>query len=765
MTLRKLVPIALLTALALGAAARPAHSASAAPDTVGLPYVTQIHTLPVQPCPTQPTRIVVEGVFPTPCGKVLGHDSDTRTIYFSSPAPSCVRCPGDPVLWADTLDVGFLQAGYHSMVLTLAEVDSCTSPPTITNHQDVFTFAVTLDCEPPNPIRYVEYVGIERAHAPIPCPDDSIRVMSGGTLLDDCSARPICPNDSILVRFGGTFPDNCRRLRRINLLPMYLTPLPQPPIVQLVFDNLCCADMLCMPGPVSWVAGVTLPPLPTNNYWLITEAVEVCCRDTVLPDDPRGTRTDPFRVTTPDSCGVDSAACVRTHWDHTSNVGGCDAMIDVEGRASLTMIARSRVPLSALQGRIGVTEVHASQIPLPIASIEAVGAAAGFQVAWEPTANGAEFVMFTTGAPIPASSAEESGYPVLRVTFQSVPVLVYDPDLRWYAQVIELFGSDPNGEGVPDCVTDRRHYADVGVICLGGGTCELNGDGRTDVRDLVRMVNCLYGIGPCPTNPDTTLDCDGNGDFDLDDVLCCAYRVLDRPWTGGDSSRSEPAISVQFGTPVRTESGFDIPMRLEGADRVGAARIALSMPDALAAGATVTVASGGSNWLKLNQARAGQQVIGLIDITSPAILALRPATLDLVLHVPAPVADAQITVAAAEFSARDGVQLVADLGAPAVRIGAGVTLALSAARPNPFNASTEFRLSLDAPADVDVGVYDLAGRRVAGLHHGRLEVGVHRFTWDGRAEDGGRVGAGVYFARASSGSANQVRKLILVQAR
>ncbi|MEM1095876.1 MAG: T9SS type A sorting domain-containing protein, partial [Bacteroidota bacterium] len=56
---------------------------------------------------------------------------------------------------------------------------------------------------------------------------------------------------------------------------------------------------------------------------------------------------------------------------------------------------------------------------------------------------------------------------------------------------------------------------------------------------------------------------------------------------------------------------------------------------------------------------------------------------------------------------------------------------LSAVYPNPFNPSAQFSLSVRAAQVVEVGVYDLVGRRVALLHNGLLNPGrVHRFMLD-----------------------------------
>ena len=54
-------------------------------------------------------------------------------------------------------------------------------------------------------------------------------------------------------------------------------------------------------------------------------------------------------------------------------------------------------------------------------------------------------------------------------------------------------------------------------------------------------------------------------------------------------------------------------------------------------------------------------------------------------------------------------------------------------------------------ADVDVSVFDLAGRRVATLARGRFGPGAHVVPWDGRGADGSGARAGMYFVRGRIG--------------
>ncbi|MBK7366498.1 MAG: T9SS type A sorting domain-containing protein [Candidatus Eisenbacteria bacterium] len=67
---------------------------------------------------------------------------------------------------------------------------------------------------------------------------------------------------------------------------------------------------------------------------------------------------------------------------------------------------------------------------------------------------------------------------------------------------------------------------------------------------------------------------------------------------------------------------------------------------------------------------------------------------------------------------------------------------MSAARPNPSAGRATFAVALPALGDVDLAIYDLAGRRVATLWRGTLAAGEREFAWDGT-----HAKSGVYFAR------------------
>ena len=83
--------------------------------------------------------------------------------------------------------------------------------------------------------------------------------------------------------------------------------------------------------------------------------------------------------------------------------------------------------------------------------------------------------------------------------------------------------------------------------------------------------------------------------------------------------------------------------------------------------------------------------------------------------------------------------------------------------PNPFNPTTMVRFALPEDGEVHLAVYDVLGRRVRVLTHGRLSGGAHSVAWDGRDDSGAAVGSGVYLARLTTSGGTSVRKMLLVR--
>ena len=88
-------------------------------------------------------------------------------------------------------------------------------------------------------------------------------------------------------------------------------------------------------------------------------------------------------------------------------------------------------------------------------------------------------------------------------------------------------------------------------------------------------------------------------------------------------------------------------------------------------------------------------------------------------------------------------------------------LALYRPTPNPFEHTVRFAYAVARNDErVEIGMYDVAGRRVRTLATGAQSAGRYEVSWDGRADDGVRTQAGVYFLRSAVGSNSQVVRVV-----
>jgi hypothetical protein len=91
------------------------------------------------------------------------------------------------------------------------------------------------------------------------------------------------------------------------------------------------------------------------------------------------------------------------------------------------------------------------------------------------------------------------------------------------------------------------------------------------------------------------------------------------------------------------------------------------------------------------------------------------------------------------------------------------TTRLQGSYPNPFQASTRIRFSLEREEAVELEVYDIAGRVVKRLARGRLGAGSHALVWDGTDLSGRRAAPGIYHYRLTAGSTTGTGRMALVR--
>ncbi len=83
--------------------------------------------------------------------------------------------------------------------------------------------------------------------------------------------------------------------------------------------------------------------------------------------------------------------------------------------------------------------------------------------------------------------------------------------------------------------------------------------------------------------------------------------------------------------------------------------------------------------------------------------------------------------------------------------------------PNPFNSQTVIPWFVLDRGVARLEVFALTGQRVAVLHDGPQEAGLHRLRWDGRDDQGRLLASGVYVYRLVTAGGAQTRKLTLLR--
>ena len=90
-------------------------------------------------------------------------------------------------------------------------------------------------------------------------------------------------------------------------------------------------------------------------------------------------------------------------------------------------------------------------------------------------------------------------------------------------------------------------------------------------------------------------------------------------------------------------------------------------------------------------------------------------------------------------------------------------LVLNQNYPNPFNPSTPIAFRLVDMTRADLSIYDVRGRRVRSLIDRVLPAGEHTFVWDGKNDEGEKVGSGSYFYRLVANEEMITRRMVVAK--
>ena len=318
-----------------------------------------------------------------------------------------------------------------------------------------------------------------------------------------------------------------------------------------------------------------------------------------------------------------------------------------------------------------------------------------------------------------------------------------------------------HAEGLEICPEIGRQRPTIVPVCIeaGADTCDANGDGRADVRDLITMVNC-FRLEDLPIGGSRVCqDCNQDSTFNIADILCCARHILRAPNLPTDSSTWSSDVRVAFGEFVRAGDNWIVPVRVTGAEGLAGTLLRLRYPGdrwrahtpVYTTDGGVTAPSGGG-WMPLADTGVpGEANIGWLKIGEGSESELS-FTLIMESTGTAQPGD-ELVVEGADLVRPDGRSLRPTAALPRASLLDGAIpppetvpskIALGPALPNPFTSTTRFAVSLPRESMIELTIHDVAGRVVATLARGRFAAGVKDFAWNGA---GAR--SGVYFARLS----------------
>jgi len=166
---------------------------------------------------------------------------------------------------------------------------------------------------------------------------------------------------------------------------------------------------------------------------------------------------------------------------------------------------------------------------------------------------------------------------------------------------------------------------------------------------------------------------------------------------------------------------------------------------------TLTTANGGFSLPDMEANDRGELYVCRNDFASPGLLVFRMSD-DTFLA--GPLSTGLPPLAVTFDHANDAVTAV-----PAPASGAATSLALSAPWPNPVRASARFAISAPAGAAVQLNLIDVSGRRIRTLE---ARSGTDAIVWDRTDEQGRRVPAGIYLARARAGDAQRSVRVVVI---
>jgi hypothetical protein len=311
----------------------------------------------------------------------------------------------------------------------------------------------------------------------------------------------------------------------------------------------------------------------------------------------------------------------------------------------------------------------------------------------------------------------------------------------------------------------------LGDVAGGGAACA--GDNQVTTADI-SALGAHYGAQLAVGSPFSCLDVGPTADGTIDgrpspdqrlsfkDLILYAinFSLVSMPAQRPDAAAVN-ALRIAAASVPAVGQSFDVALEMEGAGDVQGLSAQLAWDPAVVEAIGV---SGGE--LMARQGRPGVVLSPGPGGVDAAMLGVGggiagSGTLATVTFRVKAAGDPAIRIA--NVDARDAQNRALGLNTSG---GAGAIpgrTALRMAFPNPFSQDMTIALALSKSGPANVGVFDVAGRKVRTLVQGVQAAGERLVTWDGRDDSGARLGAGVYMLRLDAGGHSETRAVRLVK--
>jgi len=246
------------------------------------------------------------------------------------------------------------------------------------------------------------------------------------------------------------------------------------------------------------------------------------------------------------------------------------------------------------------------------------------------------------------------------------------------------------------------------------GSGDVNGDGDSNVLDIVTIVNVILGGEFADECAAAAADVNGDGQANVLDIVQIVNGILGGRVDVGDATS---------GQLIKSNGA----LTLEANGYIGGVQMTLSH------GADFSIELGAS---------------------SIGVAAYKTVGNETKLVIVAPEGEELFTYTG-DFEI---VDMIVANSQDRVNIGAPTEFSLSTAYPNPFNPTTSLELSVPMNGQVTVQVYNLMGQVVATLANGYMDASTYTLTWDAS-----NVSSGMYIVKAEAAGTVSTQKLMLMK--